>query len=158
MAAVPGQQEHLIPLLIVFAVSTFLVVAVAIFTLIRLRKDVNRRLNELSRRNTRLKPVRRTAPTESAQWQPLAMPTLPRWQQFALGVGTLLACAVGVCELLAGATIAQTLAPVVLPLLLLRPAPQSTLQRSLWAVIVGCFAAAILLLGVLSLRLVLRQG
>ncbi|GGF22987.1 hypothetical protein GCM10011383_38280 [Hymenobacter cavernae] len=60
--------------------------------------------------------------------------------------------------MLAGATIPQTLAPVVLPLLLLRPAPESAIQRSLWAVVVGCFAAAILLLGVLSLRLVLRQS
>ena len=158
MAAAPGQQEHLVPLLIIFAVSTFLVVVVAVFTLIRLRKDVNRRLNEFARRGTRTKPPRRTAPSDPAQWHPFTLPALPLWQQFALGVGTLLACAVGVCEMLAGATIAQTLAPVVLPLLLLRPAPTSTLQRSLWALVVGCFAAAILLLGVLSLRLVLKQG
>ncbi|OUJ72283.1 hypothetical protein BXP70_18660 [Hymenobacter crusticola] len=158
MAAAPGQQEHLVPLLIVFAVSTFLVVVVAVFTLIRLRKDVNRRLNEFTRRGTRQRTARRTAPTDPEQWQPFSLPVLPFWQQLALGAATLLSCAVGVCELLAGATISQTLAPVVLPLLLLRPAPKSTIQRSLWAVIVGCFAAAIVLLGVLSLRLVLRQG
>ncbi|WP_324678436.1 hypothetical protein [Hymenobacter sp. GOD-10R] len=158
MAAVPGQQEHLVPLLIVFAVSTFLVVVVAVFTLIRLRKDVNRRLSEFNRRGARPKTARRIAPTDPNQWQPFSMPVLPFWQQLALGAGTLLACAVGVCELLAGATIPQTLAPVVLPLLLLRPAPKSTVPRSLWAVVVGCFAAAILLLGVLSLRLLLRQA
>ena len=159
MAAPSGQQEHLVPLLIVFAVSTFLVVVVAVFTLIRLRKDVNRRLNDLTRRGNRQRgAVRRSAPVDPTQWHPFSMPVLPFWQQLALGTGTLLACAVGVCEMLAGATIPQTLAPVVLPLLLLRPAPKSAVQRSLWAVVVGCFTAAIVLLGVLSLRLVLRQG
>ncbi|WP_188815654.1 hypothetical protein [Hymenobacter cavernae] len=158
MAAAPGQQEYLVPLLIVFAVSTFLVVVVAVLTLIHLRKDVKRRLDEFTKRSSRHKALRRSAPTDPAQWPPFFMPALPFWQQIALGAATLLACAVGICEMLAGATIPQTLAPVVLPLLLLRPAPESAIQRSLWAVVVGCFAAAILLLGVLSLRLVLRQS
>jgi hypothetical protein len=158
MAVAPDQQPYLVPLLIVFAVSTVLVVAVAFVTLIRLRKDVNRRRSEFSRRSIRSKQPRRTAPTDPTQWHPFSMPKLPFWHQLTLALSTLLAFAVGICEMLAGATIAQTLAPVVLPLLLLRPAPESKVNRGLWMVVIGCFAVAILLLGVLSLRLVLRQG
>lgn len=74
----------------------------------------------------------------------IPVPDLPRWQQYLLLTGTLLAVTACVCLRLAGNGQGVSLLPLILPFLLWWPRPADMEQRLYWWLSVVCVFGMVL--------------